>query len=87
MTTASHGVLTDEEIGEIRKRTDAATPGPWNAYIEGRDHVGGSSFIMTSGEDIELSAGATVADHDFIAHARQDIPRLLAELARLRRQK
>ena len=34
--------------------------------------------------DIEL-AGATVADQDFIAHARQDVPRLLAEVVRLRR--
>ena len=37
------------------------------------------------GEDIELS-GATVADQDFIAHARQDVPRLIAEVRRLQRQ-
>jgi len=80
--------LTDEEIAAIRARGAAATPGPWRSYIEGRDHTSGSSFIMTGegdlrGEDIELS-GATPADQDFIAHARQDIPRLLAELQRLR---
>jgi len=59
MTTPSDVALTDEEIGEIRERAEAATPGPWSASIEGRDHVSGSSFIMTSGEDIELSAGAS----------------------------
>lgn len=36
------------------------------------------------GEDIELT-GATNSDQDFIAHARQDIPRLLAEVERLRK--
>ena len=80
--------LTEEEIAAIHARCTAATPGPWRSYIEGRDHTSGSSFIMTGegevrGEDIELS-GATPADQDFIAHARQDIPRLLAEIQRLR---
>jgi len=32
--------------------------------------------------DIEL-LGGSVADQDFIAHARQDIPRLLDEIERL----
>lgn len=36
--------------------------------------------------DIEL-AGATIADQDFIAHARQDVPRLLEEVARLKARK
>lgn len=56
--------------------------------IEGRDHTSGSSFIMTGppgarGTDIEL-LGATIDDQEFIAHARQDVPRLVAELQRLR---
>jgi hypothetical protein len=81
--------MSEAELGEIRQRCDAATPGPWKSFIEGRDHTSGSSFIMTGsgqnrGNDIELS-GATAADQDFIAHARQDIPRLLDEIARLRR--
>jgi hypothetical protein len=36
------------------------------------------------GNDIELSAGVPDDDQDFIAHARQDVPRLLAEVRRLR---
>ncbi|ARU26091.1 hypothetical protein [Cellvibrio sp. PSBB006] len=81
--------LTEREIEEIKRRCDAATPGPWKSYIEGRDHTSGSDFIMTSivddrGESIELT-GATVADYDFIAHARQDIPRLLEEIERLKK--
>ena len=81
--------LTDEELAAIKARCAAATPGPWKPYIEGRDHVSGSSFIMTGegvarGEDIELT-GATEADYDFIAHARQDMPRLLEEVEGLRK--
>ena len=71
------------DMDAIRQRCIMATPGPWKSYVEGRDHDSGSSFIMTSGEDIEL-IGASVADQDFIAHARQDVPQLLAEIQRLK---
>ena len=79
--------MTPEEIAEIQARCDRPAPGPWKSMIEGRDHASGSSFIMTGprnarGEDIELS-GATGDDQDFIAHARQDVPRLLEEVSRL----
>ena len=73
------------ELEVIRNRCAQATPGPWKSFIEGRDHTSGSNFIMTGGEDFELSGGGTTADQDFIAHARQDIPRLLAEIERLKR--
>lgn len=69
-------------LDEIEERAKRATPGPWTSFIEGRDHTSGSSFIRTAADDIELS-GATIADQDFIAHARQDIPALIAQLRRL----
>ena len=74
-------LLSDEELKSIAARVAAATPGPWRSFIEGRDHQSGSNFIMTGevgsrSEDIELT-GATEADQDFIAAAREDIPRLL----------
>lgn len=80
--------MTEEELGAITARCERASPGPWMSMVEGRDHTSGSSFIMTGapssrGEDIELS-GATTDDQDFIAHARQDIPRLVEEVKRLR---
>lgn len=75
--------LSEEVLKTIRDRCEAATAGPWKSYIEGRDHECGSSFIRTSGEDIELS-GATDADQDFIAHARQDVAQLVDEVERLR---
>jgi hypothetical protein len=75
--------LTEEEIEKIKIRCEQATPGPWKSYVEGREQMSGSHFIMTQQEDIYLT-GATTADQDFIAHARQDVPRLVAEIERLR---
>lgn len=80
--------LTERELDAIFSRCEAASPGPWVSHVEGRDHVSGSNFIMTGegknrGEDIELS-GASIEDQDFIAHARQDVPRLVDEVRRLR---
>lgn len=76
--------LTDSDLLRIERSCDAATRGPWKAYIEGRDHDSGSSFIQTSAGDIELGGVAT-ADYDFIASARQDMPRLLEEVRALRK--
>jgi hypothetical protein len=81
-------MLTEQELKEIELRCMKAQAGPWKAYIEGRDHESGSDIIKTGeedkrGEDIELT-GATEADYDFIAHARQDIPKLIEEIRRLK---
>ena len=80
--------MTDLEIAEIEKRLKNASRAPWKSYIEGRDHESGSNFIMIGEEknrqnDIEL-VGATIDDYDFIANARQDIPKLIEEIKRLR---
>jgi len=87
--------MTEIEIKEIEDRYKMASPGPWKSLIEGRDVESGDSFIMTGvaegediwsekrGEDIYLT-GATTADQDFIAHAREDIPKLISEIKRLK---
>jgi hypothetical protein len=81
--------MSDDELNEIAARCEDATSAPWESFIEGRDHLGGNDFIRTGGlddnsPDIELT-GASKADQDFIAHARQDVPRLVAEVRRLKR--
>jgi hypothetical protein len=81
--TTAFEELTNAELDAIEARLRAAAPGPWKSFIEGRDHTSGSSLIATPDSDIELS-GATAADQDFIAHARQDLPKLLDEVRRLR---
>jgi hypothetical protein len=85
--------LTPEELDAIDARVERALPGPWWASWEGRDHTSGDSFIGTGqrdqrGPDMYVSTDngpAGVDDLDFIAAARQDIPRLTAEIRRLRR--
>lgn len=79
--------LSREDLNEIRRRCNEATEGLWISYVEGRDQSSGESFILRGAEgarreDLYLT-GATVADQDFIAHARQDIPRLIDEIERL----
>lgn len=84
--------LSDKRIKEIKKRIKDTRPGPWKSYVEGRDHESGSNFIMVgegksrSEYDIEL-LGATIGDQDFVAHAREDIPALIAEIERLKGDK
>lgn len=87
--------MIERELKIIEDRCNSATKGPWRSYIEGRDHESGDNFIMTGinegeeiwsdnrGDDIYLT-GATHADQDFIAHARQDIPKLIEELRNLK---
>jgi hypothetical protein len=83
--------MSADRYKEIRARSKAARPGPWVAFVEGRDFDGGSSMIRigegdNSGEDLYLSGDShavPTADFDFIAHARQDIDFLLEEIERL----
>jgi hypothetical protein len=78
--------LTEDTLAEIERRCAAATHGPWESFIEGRDGLAFDSFIRTdSGSGEIYLTGATHADQDFIAAARQDIPVLIAEIRRLRR--
>jgi hypothetical protein len=83
--------ITDDELAAMKARIKATTPGPWTSYFEGRDHFSGDSVIQTSTQGIYITAddyagggGHFAADQDFIAHARQDMPRLIAEVERLR---
>ena len=81
-THAPH--MTDDDLASMESRANRATKGPWKSYIEGREEMSGSSFIMTGGADIYLS-GATKEDHDFIAASREDVPKLICEVRRLRK--
>jgi hypothetical protein len=80
-------MISHQELMEIEQRCSLAQSMPWKAYIEGRDHQSGSNIIKTGesdqrGEDMEI-LGATNADLDFIAHSRQDIPKLVEGIRKL----
>jgi hypothetical protein len=82
--------LCDEELQRIERLVDAATAGPWISCLVGRDAQAESNCIEL-GSCNELGSflcvellGGSVADQEFVASARQDIPRLLREVRALR---
>jgi hypothetical protein len=85
--------VADDEItaalAPIRDREKAATPGPWKVEREHGYDTDGQPWSLPSvtgpdGEDILLGgAGQPGADLRFTAHAREDVPLLLAAVEAL----
>lgn len=74
--------MNEEEIEEIRKRAEAATPGPWTKWHckdLHKDRHGPSCRGVLSARHGNVTM-PTEADDDFVAHSRQDIPNLLIAL-------
>ncbi len=69
-------LLTDAELEAMERRCVEASPGPWTAEILGslEEAKALGRFRWAQPEPDAL----------FIAHAREDIPRLLSEIKRLR---
>lgn len=81
-----------QRLDQIRARVDQATPGPWrveNPRNVSNDYGSSSCDGITAASGRELIITDSgyyppgVADAEFIAHAREDIPFLLAEIDRL----
>ncbi|WP_104087977.1 hypothetical protein [Arthrobacter sp. GMC3] len=74
------------QLDEIAARTDAATEGPWRAL--GTGSAGGDHwYICDDGEAIAsiscqdgINEEQRQPDAEFIAHAREDVPRLVSAL-------
>lgn len=79
--------LTDAELSAIDARANAATPGPWAAepyqLPPGRTRAG-SPQGRVHADWFPIAAHVFLCDGAFIAAAREDVPRLLAEVQRLR---
>ena len=82
--------MTDP-LPSIEARLEAATPGPW--HIEHMQHSDGRSEIWVQPEDEHAwsfdcntyqPSDIDRANADFIAHAPEDIRRLVEEVKRLR---
>lgn len=79
--------MTEIDLEAIEARANAATEGPWiikksvmaEAEIVGND---GEAVVQADGET--GVASFELKDGEFIAHARTDIPALIAEVRRLR---
>lgn len=73
---------------EIKGRDKAATPGPWFYNISETAIDSKEKSIVTpeiDGQEFPVIR-MTYEDADFIAHARTDIPALVAEVERLQKE-
>lgn len=78
--------MTDKELDAVLARAEAATPGPWHATNQVRDdRVWQIEDVKHEDEICDLDNDER-AEHNarFIAHARTDVPALVAEVRRLR---
>lgn len=46
-------MLDEAELDAMEARCRAASPGPWRAFVEGRDHWGGDDFIRVGAPEEE----------------------------------
>ncbi len=88
--------MNEQELKEIEARAAAATPGPWEPQ-EGTKYLAMGDmgeekeyFVIRDGDDISICCDCSTPDGEaspenanFIAHARQDVPALCAEMRRL----
>ncbi|MCC9307728.1 hypothetical protein LN042_11570 [Kitasatospora sp. RB6PN24] len=77
--------LTGEQLAAIRQRVNYATDGPW--WNDEHEIYAGTidSYDQWVGETCDPGAGGSGSNNaEFIAHARQDVPALLAEVEQLR---
>lgn len=92
MESNSELIINSElnDLNEIEKRTNEAKRGPWKyCQLEG---FGAQNFIITEDQKewmkvIAMCFGGPIATYEFIAHARTDIPNLVAEVKRLKTEK
>jgi hypothetical protein len=83
MTTKPNGI-TPEELTAIRKRAEKATPGPWRYILDDHEELVTSVDVTDTVVETYARDEESDANIEFIAHAREDIPRLFAEIERLR---
>lgn len=72
--------MTDAELDEIRQRCEAVTPGPWSVH----ETPHGYSIRWPHCVRATVARVWGIEDSAFVANAREDVPRLLAEIDRLR---
>ena len=79
--------LSEQQLAEIRAREAAATKGPWRTEDDTKDL---NRWVLSEDSTLAIGFGyvgnRTQDDAAFIAHARQDVPALLAEVERLWKQ-
>lgn len=80
--------MDEKRLAEIRARVEAATPGPWKGDTGQHPpypQVVRAPVPVNAMTDVVATVTRFQGDQAFIAHARTDVPDLLAEVERLRR--
>lgn len=76
-----------DRLAEIKARAEKATPGPWEdgppAWYRGRTNPEHGKRPITAGAEGTLANVYGAGNAAFVAHAREDIPYLLARIAAL----
>ncbi|WP_336638443.1 hypothetical protein [Lysinibacillus fusiformis] len=70
-------MINAEQLNAIKDRVAKATPGPWRSA---------GLYGVRTQNDEALSIPLRPSDATFIAHAREDVPALIAEVERLLQQ-
>ncbi len=98
MGETSGARLTADDLEAIRDRANAATVGPWEVWDEAEyGEYGGIAYKYLAGVQVAPAArvntaifryddeynGEMLENAQFIAHAREDVPSLLDEIAAL----
>ncbi|WP_372352665.1 hypothetical protein [Streptomyces sp. KL116D] len=77
---------TPLDLDAIEARATAATPGPWCTdsweIYKGAEYEAGAEWLGETCRAGEMDDSR--ADAEFVAHARTDVPALIAEVRRLR---
>lgn len=68
--------MNAEQLNAIKERAAKATPGPWYS------HADGTIFLEHTKEIADVWTDNDKSDAEFIAHAREDVPALVAEVER-----
>ena len=79
-------VMKQSELNGIKARCEAATPGPWRYYANTIPigYAKGEDVRADCEPDDRICLDSRPVNAEFIAHAREDIPRLVAEVEKLR---
>lgn len=73
--------MTEQQLAELEALANAATPGPWQP----QDDIGYGRGIETLAYNEDVGVLFGEADAAFIASARTAVPKLIAEVRRLRK--
>lgn len=72
-----------EELAVIKERAENATEGPWGMAADGSFHSKTTHHYVLYTPTKKAEIVGTGADLHFIENARQDVPKLVAEVERL----